>query len=98
AAVDREMHRRLARRPLFLVDRFAVEIDLDEIFRRQKAERRVLAGDQQAVFPQPAADVSAPARDQPPLEEQLAPANELRAFHAPPSLKSDHGMTSFSTG
>jgi hypothetical protein len=55
AAIDREVHRRLARRPALFVDRLTVEIDLDNILGRQKAERRVLPGDEHAVFADAAA-------------------------------------------
>ena len=46
-------------------------------FGREKTERRMLPGDQEFILADSATQIAAPAADQPPLEEQLAPADHL---------------------
>jgi hypothetical protein len=49
--------------------RLALTVDLDQILRAEKPQRSMLAGNEKAVFPGAAADISSPAGDEPSFEE-----------------------------
>ena len=77
SGVDRKVHGGLARRLLSLDHGTAVSIDAHQVLGREKSEGGVLASDQKLVFAEPATQVAAPTTDQPPFEEQFAPADHL---------------------
>src|SRR5688572_22388938 len=67
------MHRFFARSTLLLLERLARRIDPHQILRREKSEGRMLPGDQKLIPPGAATQITAPAADEPALEELLAP-------------------------
>ncbi len=77
AAVNRHVHRCFARSPLVFSCRLAGCIDPHQILSREKSQRRMLSGDQKMVAADAATEIAAPAADQPPLEQQLAPMNDF---------------------
>src|SRR3989338_3651616 len=103
AVVSGQMQRRLARRLPVFFHRPAVAIHQHEVFGAEEAQRGVLAGNEKALLGRAAAQVSAPAADQPALEEKPSPTDQfaLGRLHALPpfsSLNRDQGMASFSMG